>query len=168
MWVLESFSRLLQAANSNQAEVAHEIKPIHLLNTLLVRRMLWPDDGLGRSGLTGEAESEKKDVDSASPSKGSDALALRHLHSYPASQIILLMQMVSRDTRLMPLAIKLYNYLPLPLVSCLCKNLLLIFGSHIIAVAFKVRIPYSCWHYYSNAVTIQWNPILYITFCELS
>ena len=31
--------------------------------------MLWPEEGLGNGGLTGKAESKKKHVDSASPSK---------------------------------------------------------------------------------------------------
>lgn len=64
--------------------------------------MLWPEGGLGNSGLTGKAESKKKHVDSARPSKGSDAWTPGRLHSYPASHTTLFMQMVSWDTRLMP------------------------------------------------------------------
>lgn len=71
----------------------------------------------------------------------------------PAGHIILFMQRESWDTRLMPPTIKLYHVLPFPLVSCLCKNLLLISGSWTMSLAYKARIPHSCWHYYSNTVT---------------
>lgn len=44
--------------------------------------------------LTGKAGSEKKDFDSASPSKGSNEQAPNLQHSNPGSQIIFFMQVV--------------------------------------------------------------------------